>query len=133
MTLARIPHHAAAALAALLLLALAMFVAMLAGVEPHPPGARGPYLAAVMALSLASLWLLVVRERAGVWVGLVTALAFVPSVGPHKFWTEPAAQALAPLIVIGSACVALAVVALVRELRLASPTHRPAEMAGAAR
>lgn len=133
MTLARIPHLAAASLAALSLLALAMFVAMLVGVEPHPPGARGPYLAAVMALSLASVWLLVARERAGVWVGLVTALAFVPSVGPHKFWTEPAAQALAPLIVIGSACLALAVAALVRELRQAAPAHRPVQMAGASR
>lgn len=133
MALARIPHLAAASLAALFLLALAMFVAMLAGVEPHPPGARGPYLAAVMALSLASVWLLVARERAGVWIGFVTALAFLPSVGPHKFWTEPAAQALAPLIFIGSACVGLAVSALVRELRPAPPAQGPVPMAGAAR
>jgi hypothetical protein len=114
MTLHRIPHLAAASIAGLLLLALTMFVAMVAGVEPHPPGSRGPYLGAIAALALVSLWLLLARERSGLWVGLATALAFVPAVGPHKFFTEAAAQALAPLIVVGTLCAATAVVATLR-------------------
>ena len=117
MTLHRTPHLAAAAIAGLLLLAVVMFAAMLAGVEPHPPGSRGPYLGAVGALALVSLWLLLARERCGLWVGLATAVAFIPSVGPHKFLTEPAAQALAPLIVVGSLCATTAIVALLRAVR----------------
>lgn len=108
------PHLAAAALAGLFLLAVVMFVAMLAGVEPHPPGTRGPYLGAVAALALISIWLLLAREPLGIWAGLLTALAFVPSVGPHKFLTEPAAQALAPLIVVGTLCTVVALVTLGR-------------------
>ena len=92
-----------------------MFVAMLVGVDPHPPGVRGPYLGTLMALCAASLVLLKSGDPAGRWLGLLTAAAFVPSVGPHKFFTEPAAVALAPLILAGT----LAVVALGLSLRRA--------------
>lgn len=91
-----------------------MFVAMLVGKEPHPPAARGPYLGAVSALALVSIWLLIAQERVGIWAGMLTLLAFVPSVGPHKFWTEPAAQALAPLIVVGSAFLCAGAASLVQ-------------------
>lgn len=116
MSLPRVPHLAAAALAGLLVLAAVMFIAMLAGVEPHPPGIRGPYLGAVGALAVASLWLLLAGDPAGPGVGLVTALAFIPGVGPQKFWTEPAAPALAPLIVVGTLCVATVLLTLTRRL-----------------
>lgn len=101
----RIPHLATASLAGLFLLATIMFIAMLAGVDPHPPGARGPYLGAVAALTVMSIWLLLVRHPLGRWLGLLTALAYIPSVGPHKLFTEPAAQALAPLIIVGTLAV----------------------------
>jgi hypothetical protein len=110
---------AMSALAALLLLDLAMFTSMLAGVSPHAPGERGPFIAAVAALALADLVLIAGRKRvAGGWAALLTALACIPGVGPHKFWTEPAASALAPVIVLGTAGVlalAWAGLAMLRE------------------
>lgn len=110
----RTPHVATASLAALLLLATVMFVAMLSGVEPHPPGARGPYLGAVAALSLASIWLLLARHPLGRWLGCFTAIAYLPAVGPHKLVTEAAAQALSPLIAVGTAAVLATLWTLVR-------------------
>ena len=114
MKLRQTPHLATACMSGLLLLAVVMFVAMLVGKEPHPPSARGPYLGAIAALAIASLWLLLARERAGIWTGLATFIAFVPSVGVHKMWTEPAAQALAPLILVGSLFVCTGIVTLLR-------------------
>ena len=114
METVRIPHVATASLSALFLLAVVMFVAMLAGVEPHPPGARGPYIGAIAALALASVWLLVARHPMGRWLGLFTACAYLPAVGPHKLFTEPAAQALAPLIAVGTLAIVAIVLSLVR-------------------
>jgi hypothetical protein len=114
MPTAPIPHLAAASLTALFLLASVMFMAMLAGIEPHPPGARGPYLGAVAALSVASVWLLLAGHRLGRWIGTIAALAYLPSVGPHKFFTEPAAQSLAPLILVGTLAVIATVISLNR-------------------
>lgn len=114
MEIPRVPHVATASLSALFLLAVVMFVAMVAGVEPHPPGSRGPYLGAVAALALASVWLLVVRHPVGRWLGLFTACAYLPAVGPHKLFTEPAAQALAPLIAVGTLAVIASVLSLLR-------------------
>lgn len=113
--LQRTPHVLAACIGGLLLLATAMFAAMLAGVPPHPPGERGPYLGAVGALSVASLWLLAARQSAGRWAALATLIAFVPSVGPHKLWTEAAAQALAPLIVVGTGLIVIGAASLWRD------------------
>lgn len=104
---------AMAALAALILLDIAMFVAMLAGVAPHPPGARGPYIAATAALAVAALVRLIAVRGGPVTLLVLTALVFIPVVGPHKFFTESAAPDLAPLIVVGTgALLTLLVVAL---------------------
>lgn len=64
--------------------------------------------------STISIWLLLAREPQAPWVGLLTALAFVPSVGPHKFWTDPAVVALAPLTIVSTLCAATAFVTLGR-------------------
>lgn len=104
---------AIAALAALIVLDLGMFASMLAGVAPHPPGARGPYIAATAALATAALLRLMTTTDRAVWQLALTALAFIPGVGPHKLFTEAAARDLAPVIAVGTgALVTLLVVAL---------------------
>jgi len=93
---------AIAALVTLLILDLGMFASMLAGIEPHPPGTRGPYIAATAALAAATLWQVIAAQRAAVVLLALTALSFLPGVGPHKLFTEPAARDLAPVILVGS-------------------------------
>jgi hypothetical protein len=109
---------AIAALAALLMLDLGMFASMLGGVEPHPPGARGPFIAATAAMALATLWQVVNRQRAAIPLLALTALAFFPGVGPHKFVTEAAARELAPVILVGSCSLFVLLWAAVRLHRL---------------
>lgn len=94
---------AAAALQALLLMLALMMVALWTGTPPHPPASKGPIIAAIASLS----WLALQLVRTGhprAWLGVALAvLAGVPAFGPHKFWTEPEAVLLAPVIVLGSA------------------------------
>lgn len=116
---------AIAALSALIVLDLGMFASMLAGVAPHPPGARGPYIAATAALATAALLRLLTTSDRAVLLLALTALAFIPGVGPHKFFTEAAARDLAPVIAVGTgALVTLLVVAI--RLRRLQPDAVPA-------
>lgn len=110
---------AIAALAALLVLDLGMFASMLAGIQPHPPGARGPYIAATAALATAALWHAVAARGGSVALLALTALAFIPGVGPHKFITEAAAPDLAPVIIVGTGAVVTLLVVARRLHRLA--------------
>lgn len=123
---------ACAALAALLVLDLGMFASMLAGVAPHPPGARGPFIAATAALAAATLWQVLAAARAAVPLLVLTALAFVPGVGPHKFFTEPAARDLAPVIVVGTGAV-LVLLSMALRLRRCERPAGPAGVPSAAR
>lgn len=109
---------AVAALTALIVLDIGMFASMLAGVEPHPPGARGPYIAATAALAAAALSRLMSQGDRPVLPLVLTALAFIPGVGPHKFITEAAARDLAPVIVVGTGALVTLLVAAARLRRL---------------
>lgn len=97
---------AIAALSGLLLLSLAMTAAAMAGLPPHPPADKLPFVSADAALAAMALVLLGLgRARVGGALALLTALAYVPSVGLHKFWTEPHALLLTPVLLVGSGAV----------------------------
>lgn len=97
---------ALAALSGLLLLSVAMTAAAMAGLPPHPPADKLPFVSTDAALALmGGVLLLQRRHRAGGALALFTALAYVPSVGLHKFWTEAHALLLTPVLVVGSAAV----------------------------
>lgn len=106
------PAHATAQLAqavviALLTFSATMFAAALAGTQPHPPAEKLPFVATNLALGLAALRLLGQRHR---WAGvaaLLAGLAWIPSVGVHKFLTEPHAALLTPVLLVGTAGVAV--------------------------
>ena len=108
---------AQAALIALLAFSATMFAAALAGLQPSPPPDKLPFVATNLSLGLAACWLLAQRHRAAGGMALLSAIAWLPSVGPHKFFTEVHAPQLAPVIVVGSACVLVLALAGVRLLR----------------
>lgn len=123
---------AIAALSALLILDVAMFASMLGGIEPHPPGARGPFIAATAALAAATLWQVIAAQRAAVPLLALTALAFFPGVGPHKFFTEAAARDLAPVILVGSCALFTLLLTAVRLYRLRGGPSAPQRLEAAA-
>ena len=94
---------ALAALATLLVLFVCMNAALLAGVAPHPPAVRGPYLGAAMALCAAAAVQFALKAPSARWFGYAAALLVLPGVGLHKFATEPNPGPLAPVLVVGSA------------------------------
>lgn len=105
---------AIASLAALIVLLVAMDVAMLAGIAPHPPGERGPFIAAAAAVCVGALAMFVQGGRGAAWPGAAAALAVLPAVGPHKLLTEPAAGLLSPVIGVGSVAALVLLVSCVR-------------------
>lgn len=110
---------AIASLATLIVLLVAMDLAMLAGIPPHPPGERGPFIAAAAAVCVGALAMFAQRSRAAAWPGAVAALAVLPAVGPHKLLTEPAAGLLSPVIGVGSVAAVVLLVSCVRWRRAA--------------
>ena len=108
---------ALAALAAVTVMLVAMDAAMLAGVAPHPPGERGPYLAAATGLCCAAIVLFAARSRAAAWVGIGAALALLPVMGPTKLFTEPNAGLLSPVIAAGTGAIVALLWSSVRWLR----------------
>ena len=105
---------AQAALLALLSFGAVMLATALTGLQPSPPADKLPIVATSLALGVAAFWLLAVRHAAAGTVSLLAALAWVPTVGVHKFLLEPHALLLTPVLLVGSACVVVLVAAGLR-------------------
>lgn len=100
-------------LAGLALLFAGMFTALMAGVAPHPPAVRGPYILACLAVFAAAGVQFGLRAPGARALGLVAALLAWPGIGLHKFLVEADPGPLAPVLVVGSAAVlALALASL---------------------
>ncbi len=96
-------------LAILMMLFVGMYAAMLAGVTPHPPEIRGPFIATALAMCVAATIQFALVSTSARWFGLVAALLSWPSVGLHKFITEAQPEPLAPVLIVGSAAALLLV------------------------
>lgn len=107
----------AAALAGLLTLSIVMGAASLAATVPSPPHDKLPFVGTNLALSVVALVLTRGCRRVAAWAGALAALSYVPSVGLHKFATEAHAASLAPVIVVGSSLVVLAMCSALAVLR----------------
>lgn len=75
---------------------------LFAQVPPHPPGMFGPYIGATLSLAVLSLPLVLWRNRIGYIGSIIVGLMCVMSFGPQKFFLEPAALLLVPVIILGS-------------------------------
>ena len=100
---------AQAALLTLLLFGAVMMATALAGLQPSPPPDKLPIVATSLAVGGAAFWLLAVKHRAAGNVTLLAALAWLPTVGVHKFLLEPHAVLLTPVLLVGTACLVVLV------------------------
>jgi hypothetical protein len=81
---------------------IVLLVALFAQVDPHPPGFLGPFIGAMISLGVISV-VLALWERK---IGLITAIVFgclnILAVGPQKFFYDPNAMAVVPVIILGT-------------------------------
>lgn len=75
---------------------------LFAQVPPNPPGMFGPYIGATLSLAVISLPLFLWRNRIGYISSIIVGLMCLMSFGPQKFFIEPAALLLSPVIILGS-------------------------------
>ena len=103
---------AASSLSGLVVLNGITLVGFYNGVEPHPPAAFVPLIAATIALSVTAIPLALWRNRIAYISVLLAALLSFVSFGPHKFLAENALQ-LSPALVIGTMLSVTAMIATV--------------------
>lgn len=103
---------AASSLSGLVVLNGITLVGFYAGVEPHPPAAFIPLIAATVALSVTAIPLALWHNRMAYISVLLAALLSFVSFGPHKFLAENALQ-LSPALIIGTILSVTAMTAVV--------------------
>jgi hypothetical protein len=106
--------HALGCLTILMVLFIGMYAAMLAGVAPHPPAIRGPFIATALAMCVAATVQFAMASPSARWFGLAAALLSWPGVGLHKFMTEAQPEPLAPVLLVGSTAALFLVIASFR-------------------
>ena len=95
-------QSAISSLIGLLALNCALLGALFAQVPPNPPGQFGPYISATLALAALSLPLIIWRNRLGYVCSILVGCMCLLSFGPQKFFVEPTAKLLSPVIFLGS-------------------------------
>ena len=112
---------AISSLIGLIVLNCVMLGALFAQVPPNPPGRVGPYIGATISLAIASLPLFFWRNRIGYISSIIVGLMCLMSLGPQKFFIEPTAILLSPVIVLGSVLSFILIISSIYELRRTYP------------
>ena len=92
---------ALSSLGGLIILESVLLGSLWAQIQPHPPARVGPFIAASLCLAVVSLPLFWWRNKTGYITAMLVGLLGLVSFGPHKFFTESAAQ-IFPAIIIGT-------------------------------
>jgi hypothetical protein len=103
-------------LQALVVANLVQVAAAFAGVEPSPPSAVVPGIAATAVLGLAAIPLVRDSVRLGYGLGIAFCLASMIGMGPHKLLLDDGGV-IAPLALVGFALEVLFIVHATRALR----------------
>ena len=86
----------------LLTIDIILLLALLAQIDPHPPGFLGPFIGAMVSLGVISV-VLIFWERK---IGLISAIIFgclnILAVGPQKYFFDPNGTAVIPIIILGT-------------------------------
>ena len=97
-----ITQVAISSLLGLIVLNCVMLGALFAQVAPNPPGRFGPYIGATIALAVLSLPLVYWRNKIGYICSVIDGFMCLMSLGPQKFFIEPTAKLLSPVIILGT-------------------------------
>jgi hypothetical protein len=91
----------------LIVLNWVMIQALFAQVPPNPPGQFGPYIGSTIALAVVSLYLVYHHYKIGFISSIIVGLMCLLSMGPQKFFIEPNAKLLIPVIILGTILIKL--------------------------
>lgn len=94
-----------------------MIGALFAQVPPNPPGRFGPYIGATMALAIVSMVLVHWRNKIGYIGSIIVGLMCLLSTGPQKFFIEPNATLLIPVIILGTTFSATLIIGSILSLK----------------
>jgi len=86
----------------LIILNWVMIHALFAQVPPNPPGQFGPYIGSTLALAVVSLYLIYHQYKIGYISSIIVGHMCLLSTGPQKFFIEPNAILLTPVIILGT-------------------------------
>ncbi len=95
-------HASMSSLIGLIILNWAMIHALFAQGPPNPPGQFGPYIGSTIALAAVSLYLVYHHYKFGYISSIIVGLMCLLSAGPQKFFFEPNATLLTPVIILGT-------------------------------
>lgn len=99
------PSFTASALFGLALLQLLMLLALMSGLEPHPPAyaapfAMGPFLSASIVLCVVAALQVPRQGMSSPLMGMLAATLALLSYGPHK-WLDPQIAHIWPAVLLG--------------------------------
>ena len=93
---------AVASLIGLVILHVVQLGALFAQLELSPPMFVGPLLGATIAIQMITIPLILWQHRSRFLGVIAVVLTAIPSVGPQKFFIEPEALVLSPIIILGT-------------------------------
>jgi energy-converting hydrogenase Eha subunit A len=110
-------HASMGSLIGLIILNWAMIQALFAQVPPNPPGQFGPYISSTLALAVVSLYLVYHHYKTGYISSIIVGLMCLLSAGPQKFFIEPNAILLTPVIILGTTFSVILIVCSILNLK----------------
>jgi hypothetical protein len=90
------------ALIGILTIDIVLLIALFAQVDPHPPGALGPFIGAMISIGFVSLVLAFWERKLGLISAIVFGCLNILAMGPQKFFFDPNGTAVTPIIIIGT-------------------------------
>ncbi len=110
-------HASIGSLIGLIILNWAMIHALFAQVPPNPPGQFGPYISSTLTLAVVALYLVYHHYKIGYISSIIVGLMCLLSAGPQKFFIEPNAILLTPVIILGTTFSAILIICSILTLK----------------
>ena len=86
----------------LLTIDIVLLLALFAEVDPHPPGSLGPFIGVLISLGIISIVLALWERKIGLILAVIFGCMNILAVGPQKYFYDPNAVAVTPIIILGT-------------------------------